>query len=528
MKHNILDEYKKLHSEGRLSEAKEGYLIILNNEPTNWEALHYLGILLAEQEEYEAAQEMLIKAIKLQPNDSTLKLHLANIKKSQGDLAAASDVLSQLIESHPTFAAAQNNLGTVFYLQNKWQEAINAYQAAIDIQPDYLDAYYNLALTLRKANRLKEASHVYEALLSLAPNHPGAHFQYGCLLMTNKNFPKAIEHFLFLDKMFPHHFETQVNLATCYLQMGNIFKAKLHYQKALALSANDAQVLFNLGVIATHENRVHEAIDYYHRAICLHSDNFAAQQNLGSAYLMINDRKNALIHYREALRLQPGNEVIIHTIKILQDDKQLTASPPAYIQALFDSYADHFDAHLVEGLQYNVPEQLFNLICQYKNQPASLDILDIGCGTGLCGVVLKPIARTLVGIDLSEKMLQIAAEKKCYDHLIQTDIVSYLVNKMDTFDLIVAGDVVVYYGDLSELFASVHSALKSTGMFAFNVEVAVDDGDFQPSSGRFAHNQHYIERLATEYHFTILQQKDSVIRTQNRQPLYGCLYILGK
>ena len=48
-----------------------------------------------------------------------------------------------------------------------------------------------------------------------------------------------------------------------------------------------------------------------------------------------------------------------------------------------------------------------------------LDVLDAGCGTGLCGPLLAPYARRLIGVDLSEGMLALAKEKHVYDALIK-------------------------------------------------------------------------------------------------------------
>jgi predicted TPR repeat methyltransferase len=88
-------------------------------------------------------------------------------------------------------------------------------------------------------------------------------------------------------------------------------------------------------------------------------------------------------------------------------------APDAYVQEIFDDLADSFDSHLVDNLDYRAPGLVVEALSKLlPEQNADLDILDAGCGTGLCGLLLRPYARNLVGVDLSSKMLKKAARLK--------------------------------------------------------------------------------------------------------------------
>lgn len=90
-----------------------------------------------------------------------------------------------------------------------------------------------------------------------------------------------------------------------------------------------------------------------------------------------------------------------------------------------------------------------------------LDILDLGCGTGLAGAWLKDYARTLVGVDISDKMVSIAKKKGLYEELHVNSIQNFL-NKLDgnkNFDLVVAADVLSYIGDLSDVIPQVSAEI---------------------------------------------------------------------
>ena len=523
-----LDEIIALHRHGELEAAGLAYLSHLKKYPADANAWHMYGVLQAELGHYTDAKLSLEEAIRLNAEEPTFQLHLANVYKAMLDYPAAERLLKNMIEKFPSFAASYNNLGTVYFALQQWQEAATACQQAIDHQADYVDAYFNLGLALIKLNRIEKAIVVFEALLNLSEHHPGGLFQLGCLQMRKHDYAKAISYFEKLLMRFPNHAESLVNLATCYLKLGKLAIAKQKYLEALSLSPQDTQILYNLGVVNMSEHRIQEAINYYLQVVAINPDDVHAQQNLGAAYLVTNDRAGALLHFREVARLLPQDEAIAHTIKILNGDETLSSSPPGYIQALFDSYADHFDEHVAGMLDYQVPQLMYDcLAAQYDLSRMKWQVLDLGCGTGLVGELFKSSAMNLTGIDLSEKMLEVAAQKGCYDALIQGDIIPYLLDHPFTYDLILAGDVVVYYGDLSSLFAAVKSALKQGGLFVFNVEKGTDKS-YVMKMGRFQHQLSYLKEIIEENGFQVIVLNEIRIRSQNFQDVTGYLCILKR
>lgn len=531
MKNNplIFSDVQELHQQGHLEEAKQGYLYLLEINPHDVKALHYLAILCAEEGNLQSAKSYLEKAIELSPDDLFLHLHLANICKASGHLDEAEKILLTIIKINPRFSAAFNNLGTLYFAEEKWEEAVNAYQSAIEIQSDYSDAYYNLGLAYNKLNRRDEAQHAYESLLVISPQHDGARFQLSVLLMQKNQYQLAVDQFNLIEQNHPFHFETQMNLGACYLRLGWFNHAKTHYVKASKIRPDDTQVLFNLGVIAMQQGSVNEAIAYYKQALKITPDFFDAKNNFAAAFLAIKKRDLALKYFEEALRLHPHDEAVKHTIHILKKDKNLSFSPPAYIKALFNSYAGHYDAHMVQGLNYDVPRQMFNMVHENVDMACQTwDILDAGCGTGLCGELFKPMASTLTGVDLADKMLEAAEKKHIYDALIQEDIFTFLKKQQQSYDLILAGDLVVYFGDLQMLFSAVHRSLKTHGLFVFDAEIN-DKNSFEVTeSGRFAHSKNYLDRLIQHTGFVALAYQNITIRLHNQDAVRGHLYLLRR
>lgn len=522
-----LESLKKMHKAGLLDEARVGYLAVLRKNPREAEAIHALGIIAAQQDQLPEAIEFLQKAMQLQPNDPTLALHLANILKIQGLFSQAAQVLQDVIKSHPDYTPAINNLGSIFYAQGKLDDAIQSYQLAIQKQPDYIDAYYNLGLTQLKKENFSEAINSFEQLLKKSPEHYAARFHLGCALALENKFPEALTQFLNIEQYQPNHFETQTNLATSYLKLGKLNEAKKHYLKANELAPNDTQILYNLAVINMQQGNTDNAIQQYQRVLQINPDDFATHNNLGVAFLAKQHLGFALQHFREALRIQPKNAAIAYTVNALMQHQHLLAAPPDYVKSLFDAYADHYEPHLLTALEYQVPTLLYNAISPIiKNKKC--DILDLGCGTGLCGVAFKPVTKSLVGIDLSEKMSAVAAQKNIYDELITTDLVSYLETKKSAYDLVLAGDVFVYIGDLDNIFKNISSSLRENGLLAFNAEINQKDDFKMNQSGRFTHSKKYLDELAEKNHFKILHYSVVVTRMQNNEPVHGHLYVLSR
>jgi predicted TPR repeat methyltransferase len=200
--------------------------------------------------------------------------------------------------------------------------------------------------------------------------------------------------------------------------------------------------------------------------------------------------------------------------------------PHEAVSGLFDKYADYFDEHLQGTLQYRTPELLAEAIKDLQlDRP--VDILDMGCGTGICGPLLKPFAASLVGVDLSAGMVEKARERGVYDHLHVGDLVEFLQHSPARFDLLHAADVLLYLGDLQPTFEAAVACLRPGGYFAFTVE-ATGGNRFEllTKTRRYRHSQAYLQKLADMFGFDQLRLDTVTLRLESQQPVQGYLAIL--
>ena len=126
----------------------------------------------------------------------------------------------------------------------------------------------------------------------------------------------------------------------------------------------------------------------------------------------------------------------------------------AFIEQTFDSFAGSFDAKLAK-LLYRAPALVAAMLADSDVEASkSLDVLDAGCGTGLCGPLIAPYARRLVGVDLSARMLAQAQARNVYDELVKCELTAYLRDSPGAFDVIVSADTLVYFGPLQDVVAA--------------------------------------------------------------------------
>jgi predicted TPR repeat methyltransferase len=228
---------------------------------------------------------------------------------------------------------------------------------------------------------------------------------------------------------------------------------------------------------------------------------------------------------QEALRHGGDPELIAWYQAVLAGGAPPPAMPRAYVQGLFDDYADQFEQHLVHGLGYRGHEVLVDVLQQTFGTRRFARALDLGCGTGLCGVQLRRVADRIDGVDLSAPMLERARETGVYDQLEQADLVQLLQTTERRYDLIAAADVFTYLGDLAAVFAAAPRVLQPDGAWCFAVEAADDDVDFtlRPTM-RYAHSRRYLHELASRHGFVVQHEARTALRRDRLQPIAG-LYL---
>jgi predicted TPR repeat methyltransferase len=229
-----------------------------------------------------------------------------------------------------------------------------------------------------------------------------------------------------------------------------------------------------------------------------------------------------------SLQLDPSDhQGAALNLQLIGKAPALDALPSAFVETLFDHYAESFDESLVDRLGYRLPELLDQAIRTARPGRFAL-ALDLGCGTGLMGERLRPIADRLEGYDISARMLKQARAKSVYDFLDKADLrdFSYAGPKAE---LVTAADVFIYVGALDGMLKTIAGLLAGDGLFAFSVERLSGSGDFVLlPSRRYAHSETYVREILAANGFSILSLETTVIRQDRREPVDGLVVVAGK
>jgi predicted TPR repeat methyltransferase len=188
----------------------------------------------------------------------------------------------------------------------------------------------------------------------------------------------------------------------------------------------------------------------------------------------------------------------------------------AYVARHFDEFAESFDS-VLDGLDYRGPQLIESALRDMHPAPQkSRMVADLGCGTGKCSAILQPFAQRLVGVDLSEKMLDLAKVRGGYDELVCLEITAFLEGRRAAFDLVVCADTLPYFGDVEPLFAAVAGALQPGGVFLGTAEIL--DGPESPfqfrKAGRYAHDPKYLQRALNDAGLTVLKAEKADLRKE--------------
>jgi predicted TPR repeat methyltransferase len=298
------------------------------------------------------------------------------------------------------------------------------------------------------------------------------------------------------------------------------------YEKALALRPDLAEAWLGRGALFAHIKRHEDAIAAFDKALTIKPDLAEAWLGRGDALQVLNRPEEAVVAYRQARATGGDAEVIQYTLASLGAEAAPVAAPRHLITELFDQYADIFDEHLVGKLKYRAPDLLFDAMTRFVHS-RKLDILDLGCGTGLVGARFRPLARTLTGLDFSSNMLRVARQRQIYDNVIRGELTEFLQTQTKKFDLAVAADVFLYIGDLSAVFQGVRGALRDGGLFGFSVEISAEQDFVLRPNRHYAQSGAYLRRLSEDHGFVLETIEPGVIRQDDGIDVVGYLAVLS-
>jgi predicted TPR repeat methyltransferase len=430
--------------------------------------------------------------------------------------------------------------------------------AGFGARPAPLDGALKIAVAAHQAGKLGEAERRYRSLLATAPNHPDALHFLGVLLHGQGQADSALALIERALAIAPGYIDARTNLGNVQKELGRFADAQRSYEAVVAARPDFAPAWNNLGVVRKAQGRGEEAADAYRRCLALAPGFAEGWANLGNALRALDRPQEAMTAYYKAIELapqssdayhnlgqalvtsgrtaealdvyrrwqeqQPDNPANAHMIAAVAGGAAPDRASDSYVQSTFDRFASTFD-DVLTSLAYRAPALCGALVADSVGAARrTLDILDAGCGTGLCAPILAPYARALDGVDLSPKMLEKAAARGGYRHLDAAELTAWLAAHPAQYDLVVSADTLCYFGALEDVTVAAAQALRPGGHLVFTLEECAgpDAPPFRLNPhGRYSHSEAYARAVLERAGLDLLALRRDVLRTELGVPVAG-------
>ena len=420
----------------------------------------------------------------------------AAILLTRGDLEESRSLIDSAIADLPEDAGLLALRGTCRARQGELSDGIQDLATAVMLNPQDWELLNSFAIHLQQMKMFDEAVvfHVKAINNSEPEQHPQLYINLGLAMTGQGDHKAAVELFEAVLAVHPDMVDAAVNLSSVLNSLKEYARSVEACRRTLALV---------------------EAPELYH--------------NMGNALHRIPGRNaDAIKAFERAIELDPTNLKSKHMLSLLRDE-DMESIPSDFVAGLFDDYASYYESDVIEKLRYRVP----GLVRRYllKAAPGRShfpSVLDLGCGTGLTGVMLRDLTDFQKGVDISRNMLVQALEKKIYDQIEAIDLQVSLGEIDRQYSVAVAADVCGYIGRLDGFIAKVSDVLESGGLFVFSVEESFL-ADYEVSAaGRFAHRRTYVQKALTDSGFKVVTVAREQLRNSAGRPVFGMIFVAQK
>ena len=520
----------KAYEGGRRQAARKLATQLAEDHPGFGGGHYLLGLLALERGHCRQAIGHLARAISITPEQPAPHFAMGQALEAADDFNSAMLHYRAVVAHDPRHAEAHARLGELLRRAGKAEQAIAHCRLALAATPGHVEAHHCLGALLLEQGAAEEAAGHLKRALEARPDWPAALNNYALALQRLDRLDQALVFAAGAVELKPDHALFRANLAAIHRAKGQLGQARVEAEAAIHRDPHCADAWLELGLARQGLGHAEGAAAAFERALAAAPETARAHWCLAEAAMALDQTERAVQHYRACLALDPEDRFGAALRLTLAAGTAIPdKAPAAYVRQLFDDYANRFDSQLVERLEYRAPTVIADALARTLGDAAH-DIIDIGCGTGLAAAVLRPLAKHLVGVDLSPSMAAKAIARGLYDEVAVGDLAARLKAEAGRYDVVVAADVLVYFGELGGVMDAAKTALKPGGAFAFTVERAGADVAsyvLGPKS-RYAHAPGYIEATATQAGLSVALLEEAVTRQDDNTDVPGLVAVLRK
>ena len=412
------------------------------------------------------------------------------------------------------------------------------------------DEDLHIAMAAHKAERFEEAEAAYLRVLEARPNHAKALYYLGLLLFHRGDTASAIT-FVQRCLSFARTSGPAWNtLGGLFVAADRKAEARDAYRRATVVAPAMGEAWYNYGICLRDEGDVDGAITALRASLTNEPGYSRSYEALAMLFYQIGRTQESADVYREWATREPHNAKARHMMAAALQREVPARAADDYVRELFDVAAKSFDTDL-RRLNYRAPTRVAEALAAEaqaaartvqdaaqtpatasNRQPAATSlaalasVLDAGCGTGLCGPLIRPHCERLVGVDLSPQMLERARARQCYDELVAAELSAFMRSRVGAFDAIVSADTLVYFGALEDPLSAAHSALCDRGLLVFTLELLTPSSALShrlEAHGRYTHSEQYVRDALAAAGFSVAGFVPATLREERDQPVNGAV-----
>ena len=409
------------------------------------------------------------------------------------------------------------------HLDGELQDAEELYRKILLAAPGDAQTKHYLGYLLQQTGRMQEAFEQLTGAIALDDRRAEWHFNLGIVLLKQNQATAAIDAFSRAISLDTHKYFYHTNLGSAFELNQEWVRAEQCYKAAIYIDPHCPDAFYLLSALCLKLERFEEARHFNYLGIVVAPAGSTSKIILGQAYYELGRADDAIALFENWLVAEPDNAVAVHLLAAYRQSDIPAQCSRQYVEQTFDSFANSFE-NVLGRLKYCGPQLVQDYLATLNSPACSLNVLDLGCGTGLMGEKLKPYAHSLVGVDLSQVMLDKARAKHIYDHLHQSDVSDFLRATEDQYDMITCMDTFIYLGILDEVLALIYRKLKPGGRLLFSTEKLAGTSEHSHKlniSGRYSHHQDYLTAVMDKTGFKLQQINNVSIRTESGGPIGG-------
>jgi len=552
-----------LWGQGRLNEAADAYQKAASLRPDWIEGFVSLIDTLLRLDRLGEAVSLGAAAVGANPQSFQTHYYLGLALMRQQNNEAAVAPLRRAAELNPANAEAHHALGDALWALDRENEAVGAYREAVRLRPEFDEVLNHLGYIAYVRGSMHEAEDFLRRAAAAAPESASAHYYLGRVLLQNPRAGESIAAFQRAVACSPRWVEARVDLAYAYASQGRLAAAETEAREGVFLGPESLDAHIALISVLSQARRQSEAEEVARKALSLapdyagiHSrlaeilfyrekfDEAAAEAEaalrldeslpyphylLGLVHMRREEREPALEHFQRYLERSPDDSLgvglyLAHLGAAYVPER----SPETYLNRLYHTRAGFWDETVVSERPYRGASMVAGALSRIRGAAISLDILDAGCGTGLVGVLIRPQARRLDGIDLSAHMLEKAAAKGIYDQLDQGDMVACMQGRRAAYDVVTSAATLIHFGDLRPVFCAAAIALRVGGLFIFTLFPHEGEGVVVNSYSCYSHSLAYVKEHAGAAGFAVELAEQDVHEYNGELPVMGWIIALRR